>query len=685
MRQTEERDCKIREKMGSSLIKKIYDILYYQEDTVPAVSETLEVESLADIEKFDRERKLVGWQNITFTVIAIGMAWYHIYYMTYGFISTIALRSGHLMFAMLGAFLFFPLSPRRSNSNKATWDDLMLAGLGIMTGFYIILTYHSLVWRFGDLENRDIIMGIILILLTLEMTRRVMGLALPIVASSAIAYGLLGHKIPGLFGHGGIGVERLVGQLYCTLEGIYGVAIGVMVSFIYFFILFGAFLIKTGATKFFIDLAFSITGRSVGGPAKAAVLASGTMSMINGSAQANVVTTGCLTIPTMKKIGYPPHTAAAVETAASAGGIFTPPIMGAGAFIMADWLGIPYFDVVKVAAIPAGLYFFSLLLFVHSAALKLNIGRMRHTYRLTVKKLLRQGSPFFASIAVLIYLLVRGYSPQYAAIAGLLALVVVGMIFKETRLSPKEFVAALVLGAKNTILASAACACAGIVIGVVGLTGLGLKFSTIVLSLSGGNLFWAIILVLLASLVLGMGLTVTPAYLTLAILAAPALMQLGLNPLVAHMIIFWFSQDSQVTPPVCVTAYTAAAVARSDPFKTGLSAWALAKGLYIIPIFMAYGHIIEGTAGELILSTLICAACLFAFNGFMHGYIFCKLNYIERLNFGIAAALFMISDYRSWIVAAILLVAGIAIQKVKSLKKSAPNDNLTETFEKQQI
>jgi TRAP-type uncharacterized transport system fused permease subunit len=310
---------------------------------------------------------------------------------------------------------------------------------------------------------------------------------------------------------------------------------------------------------------------------------------------------------------------------------------------------------------------------------------LRHKYDFSIKNLFRRGSPFVGSIACLIYFLVRGYSPQYAALTGLLALVVIGMFFKETRLSLKEFIGALVLGAKNTILASAACACAGMVIGVVGLTGLGLKFSTIVLSLSGGNLFWGIILVLLASLVLGMGLTVTPAYITLAVLAVPALVQLGLNPLAAHMIIFWFSQDSQVTPPVCVTAYTAAAVARSHPFKTGLSAWALAKGLYIIPIFMAYSHILEGTAGQMILSTLICAACLFSFNGFMHGYIFCKLNYIERLNFGISAALFMIVDYRSSIIAAILLAAGLIFQKIKSMKKSATNDNLVETFGEQEI
>jgi TRAP transporter 4TM/12TM fusion protein len=359
--------------------------------------------------------------------------------------------------------------------------------------------------------------------------------------------------------------------------------------------------------------------------------------------------------------------------------------MGAGAFIMADWLGISYFDVIKAAAIPAGLYFFSLLLFVHTAALRLNIGRMRRKYDITPKKLLREGSPFIVSIASLIYFLVRGYSPQYAALISLLALVVIGMSFKETRLSPKEFTAALVLGAKNTILASAACACAGMVIGVVGLTGLGLKFSTIVLSLSGGNLLWGIILVCLASLVLGMGLTVTPAYITLAILAVPALVQLGLNPLTAHMIIFWFSQDSQVTPPVCVTAYTAAAVARADPWKTGLSAWALAKGLYIIPIFMAYSHIIEGSASQFIISTIMCAACLFSFNGFMHGYLICKLNYIERINFGVSAALFMFADYRTWIIAAILLVAGLIFQKIKSIKKSAGDDNLVETFEKQQI
>ena len=647
---------------------------FKNDNNKPENGGTSDASSAGDLERFERERKLKGWQSFLFIIIAILMAWFHIYYMTYGYTSTISLRSGHLMFAMLGAFLFYPFSQKNSRKDRASWIDLFLCILCLITGFYIILTYESLVWRLGDLYTRDIVLGTILVVLTLEMTRRVMGWALPMVALSAIVYIFLGPWIPGLMGHSGIDFTRLIGQLYCTLEGIYGVAIGAMVSFIYLFILYGAFLIKTGAAKFFIELAFLITGKSVGGPAKASVVASGTLAMISGSAQANVVTTGTITIPTMKKMGYPAHTAAAVETAASAGGIFTPPIMGAGAFIMADWLGVPYLTIIKAAAIPAALYFFSLLLFVHISALELGVQKEKSDIRsVSFISFLKAGSPFIASICILIFMLVTGYTPQYSVLISMAVLIVISMIWKETRLGFKDFIEALVMGAKNTILASAACACAGIVIGVVGLTGLGLKFSTLVLSLSGGILIWGIVLMLLASLVLGMGLTVTPAYITLAVLGAPAMVELGLSPLAAHMIIFWFSQDSQVTPPVCVTAYTAAAVARSDPFKTGISAWALAKGLYIIPIFMAYTNLLEGSIYQMLIATIICALCLISFNGIMHGYMFRKLNVVERANFGISAILLMIADYRSWLVGALLLLAGIIYQK--AIKKSE-NDYL---------
>jgi TRAP transporter 4TM/12TM fusion protein len=608
-------------------------------------------------------QRLAGWQNILVTILSVAMAWFHTYYMTIGYTSTVVLRSGHLLFAMVLAFMIYPFSQKQSTRSTASWPSIFLAILSLLPGLYIIYTYDTLVWRLGEMNIFDLSLGIIMVILLIEMTRRTMGWSMPLVAIGSIIYAFVGPWLPGLLAHQGESLSRTISQLYCTLEGIYGIPTGVMVSYVYLFILYGAFLQVTGAGKFFTDFAFAITKNSIGGPAKAAVVSSGFMAMINGSAQANVVTTGTFTIPLMKKIGYPPHIAAAVETAASSGGIFTPPVMGAGAFIMAEWIGVPYFTIIKAAALPAALFYFSVYLFVHTQAVKLGLKPIKSEISMSFNKILKEGFPLILSVFLLVALIVAGYSPQYSVISSMAALIVLSIILKEPRMSLSDFIDACVLGAKNTLMASAACASAGIAVGIFGLTGLGLRFSNMVLSVSEGSILIVLILLVIASTILGMGLPTTPTYITLAVLGAPALMKVGLSPLVAHMILFWFSQDAGVTPPVAITAYTAAAVAKSDPFKTAIAGWALSKSLYIVPIFMAYTRLVEGSLSEMFFSALLCAASLVAFNGVIHGYLYKEVNIFERIIFGISAISFMIPDRRTWIIGASLLAVGLILQK----------------------
>jgi len=570
--------------------------------------------------------------------IGVSASLFHLYFATIGLLTTITVRSGHLIFAMCMIFLMYPLY-KKPHVKRSTLlvrfsqaVDILLCVLAITAGLYIIIIYPQLVYHLGELTVWDKLLGAVMVVLTLEITRRTIGYTLTIIAMLALAYAYFGPYLPDVMAHRGFGFERIVSQMYCTLEGVYGIPIGVMATYVYLFVLFGAFLQNTGATDFFIDLAYSLTGHYAGGPAKTAVLASGLMGSVSGSAVANTVTTGAITIPLMKAVGYKAETAGGIEAAASTGGQIMPPLMGAGVFIMAEYTGIPYLKIMLLSIIPAILYYATVWIFAHNAAVALGLEGLPKDQLPNFWKTLKKGYQCLIPLVALIGLLVSGFSPTISASIAIGAVYLISLLRKETRMGLRKLLDTLALAAKMSVSISAACAAAGLIVGVVGLTGLGLKFSGMVLAVAGTNLLLALFLILLASLVLGMGLPVTASYIMLAILAAPALLELGVPLLAGHLIIFWYSQDANVTPPVCLAGYAAAGVAGSDPMKTGIQAWKLSKGLYLIPLLFAYHPEILFTNGVLpaIGVAIIGLLALTAGVGALDGYLVERLSPLFR-------------------------------------------------------
>lgn len=576
------------------------------------------------------EKERSGFKSTVILVISILMAGYHLYFATIGFLTEMTWRAGHLMFAAVLILLSHPIAKEKSG-----WRflDVLLILCALVSGGYIIIEYPNMSLRMGAPLVRDIVMGTISIVVVLEITRRTLGWPLLSIAVTFLVYALFGNFLPGIMSHRGYDFDRVITQVYMTLEGIHGIPLGVMVKYVYFFVLFAGFLDATGAGKWFIDFAFALTGRSRSGPAQTAVFSSGLMGSISGSAVANTVATGSFTIPLMKRVGYSPSVSVAIEAAASTGGQMVPPIMGAGAFIMAEWTGIAYRKIILVSIVPAVLYFLSVSFFVHICALKTGIRKVPVEELPSLATQLKRGAHYLIAIFLLIMLLVQGYSPTYSVCLGIAALVLVSFLRRESRMSLTDFLEALRSAALKAVPVSAACAAAGIVVGTVGLTGLGLKFSAMVISVAGGQTIVAIILVLFASLFLGMGLPVTAAYVVLAVLAVPGLRELGVSALAAHLMVFWYSQDSNVTPPVCLAAYAAAGIAKADPMKTGLYSWALAKGLYLIPLLFVYTTILTGSVLEVLLIALFAALGLFGMTLFLEGYLVRPLNWLTRILF----------------------------------------------------
>ena len=597
-------------------------------------------------------------------------------------------RPAHLAFILFLAFLLFPLTGQNRRRTWWAWiiDGAFLAA-SFLSGFYIIWFLDDIIARAGWWSQADIVVGIICIIAVLEASRRAVGLGLTIIGLIAILYALagargalpgLGEWMPGLMSHRGASVDRLVGQLYLGQEGIFGLPLGVAATYVFMFVLFGAFLEKTGAGKFFIDLAFAATGRKPGGPAKASVIASAGMGSISGSAIANVVTTGAFTIPLMKKLGYRPAQAGGVEAAASTGGQITPPLMGAGAFLISEYTRIPYIEIVLVSIFPAILYLGTVYLFVHIVAMKQGMKGLPASELPVVRQVLAAGWQFIVPLVVLIFLLVNNISPMrvgFWAILSVLAMAglrgiwalyasgpVTGARVKASVLRGVDVVfGSLELGARNAVAVSIACAVAGIIVGVVGLTGLGLKFSSMMVSLSGGNIVIALILVLIASLILGLGLPVTASYIVLIVLVGPALHnEFGIPLLIAHLVVFWYSQDSNVTPPVALAGFAGAAIAGAKPMETSVQAWKFAKGLYLIPAFMVFNpELIYGWPLPYVIWTGFTAALgLVAFASAIEGYLFGPMKAALRVVMLPAiVALFWPSFTAELVGAAIILVA----------------------------
>ncbi len=575
-------------------------------------------------------------------------------------------RSIHLSFIMVLAFLMFPIAGKGQRGVIAWAIDLVFLIAAIASGAYIVINLNAIFDRAGFWSQTDIWMGIVTTLVVLEAARRAIGLGMTLIGVAAIVYGLAGPRgalpvvgewLPGILAHRGNSFDRLIGQLYLGQEGIYGLPLGVAATYIFVFVLFGAFLEVTGAGKFFIDLAYAATGRKAGGPAKAAVLASAGMGSISGSAIANVVTTGAFTIPLMKKLGYRPAQAGGIEAAASTGGQITPPLMGAGAFLISEYTRVPYIDIVIVSIFPAILYLGTVYLFVHLVAMKSGMKGTARADLPVVRDVLKAGWQFIVPLGVLIWLLVNNLSPMRVGFWAIISVVAVALIRaavelvwleprRGTQLTGARLIAAarrgfeilgqaLALGARNAVAVTMACAVAGIIVGVVGLTGLGLKFSSMMVAFSGGNLVLALILVLLASLVLGMGLPVTAAYIVLIVLVGPALStEFGMPLLIAHLVVFWYSQDSNVTPPIALAGFAGAAIAGSKPLETSLQAWKFAKGLYLIPLFMVYNPeiIMGGPVPYVIYSGVIAVIALVGFAAALEGWLFAPMGWLSRVS-----------------------------------------------------
>ena len=568
-------------------------------------------------------------------------------------------RPIHLGFVLVLCFLIFPVTGLRRQRQSQGWlIDAPLIVAAVLVGCWLPLNIDTIANAVFP-RQVDVIIGVMTTVVVLEAARRAVGLGMTVIGLLFVAYAFAGARgelpwladwLPGVLSHRGYSMERLASQLTLGAEGIFGIPLGVAATFVFIFVLFGAFLEVTGAGQFFIALAYAVTGRQRGGPAKAAVLASAGMGSISGSAIANVVTTGAFTIPLMKRLGYSKAQAGGIEAAASTGGQIMPPLMGAGAFLMSEYTQLPYIHIVLVSIFPAVLYFGVVFLLVHITALKQGMEVIPAGELPNTRDVLAEGWHFLLPIALLLWLLVAGYSPMrvgfYAivSVAGVAGLRALWRFFRDTpsvvglkalcRQGLGLTLKALELGARNAVAVSLACAVAGIIVGVVGLTGLGLKFSAMMLSFSGGNLVLALLMVVIASLILGMGLPVTAAYIVLIILVGPALTnEFGIPLLVAHLVVFWYSQDSNVTPPIALAAFAGAAVAGSKPMETSMQAWKFAKGLYLIPLFMVFNDtiILGGPLPLVLWNGLLAIVALVAFAAVLEGFLWAPLPAWQRL------------------------------------------------------
>ncbi|UCG67807.1 MAG: TRAP transporter permease [Deltaproteobacteria bacterium] len=611
-----------------------------------------------------------AWQTAAY-VIAIAMSLFHIWVNTFGVMPGIYRNAVHLGFVLILVFFLYPMSKKHPQRYLSL--DVILSFLAAVVAIYILLFEEQLHLERASVPIlRDYLFAALALILLIYGTYRAVGWFIPALSIFFVFYALfLGNIIPGTFHYRGVALTRLLYRMYLTDEGIFGLVCTVSSTYVILFILFGAFLLKSGAGDFIIKLAQAVAGHRVGGPAKIAVVASGFMGSVSGSAVANTVATGSFTIPLMKKVGYKSHFAGAVEAAASTGGQLMPPIMGAGAFIMAQWTGISYLKIIAVATIPAIMYFASVAFFVHVEALKQGIIPTPKDTLPRLGDVLKEGVHFTIPVIILVVLLVRGYTPTYAACIGIGSVIVVSWFKRDTRMGIRDVLDALYMGARNTISTAAILICVGIIIGVVAITGVAITFSGVVMDLSGGILFLAIILVMLASLVLGMGLPVTASYIMLAVLAGPALTTMGVSLLAAHMIIFWYSQDANVTPPVCLAAFSAAGVAGSKPMQTGFTSWKLAKGLYVIPFLFAYTPLLfEGPVTEVIITAVSALIGLFGFTVCWEGYLLRNMNIAERAITVLATVFLFWPDNLYKGLGFIILVVIYVFQRV-SIKRQA--------------
>ena len=532
-------------------------------------------------------RKLTGPAGAAALVLTVATALVHFWMNSIGLLIAVKMNAIHLGTLMAIIFLFYPAfagSPRERPS-LSDWV-LALTALGGM--FWLLFTYDRLLQTNLQATFADLAVAVITMTLLVEASRRAVGLPLTLLSIFFLAYTRFGPMFPGLFAHRGFNWERIIIRMALTDQGIYGVTLMVSSSYVFMFILFGAFLAASRTSEFFNDFSLALAGKYRGGPAKVAVMASALMGSISGSAQANVATTGAFTIPLMKKVGYMPHFAGAVEAAASTGGILMPPIMGAAAFIMSTFLGIPYVKIMVAGITPALLYYLAIMFMVDLRAKKRGLVGLSASEIPSLKATMLDKGHMIIPLAVIIYFLVAGYTPLYSAFLGLFAIIAVSSIKKSTRMGLKDVLRALDDGTRSAAPVGISCAIVGFIVGAVGMTGLGQVIAMNIIMFAGGKLWAALILCMIAAIILGMGLPATPCYIITATIAAPALQQMGVPPLAAHFFAFYYGTMSAVVPPVALTSYTAAGLAGARPFKVAMAALGLAFSGLLIPYLFVY-------------------------------------------------------------------------------------------------
>lgn len=588
------------------------------------------------LRKYDKEsdkRELTGIWNTIINAICIIFCIFQVYTAAFGILDAQLQRAVHLAFGFALVFLLYPM--RASWSRKEmNWIDVGFAIVGVAVSMYIVVFYHDLVLRAGMNNETDYIVALIGTLLVIEGARRVVGWPMITIAILFVLYALFGRMLPGIVAHRGLGLHELVNYLYYTTEGIFGTPMGVSSTFIYLFILFGAYLETTGLGKFFIDISNAIAGWASGGPAKVAVISSALEGTVSGSSVANVVGSGSFTIPMMKKLGYGKDFAGAVEAAASTGGQLMPPVMGAAAFLMAEFVGVPYMEVVKAGVIPAILYFTGIWLGVHFEAKKLGLKGMSRDEMPSYKSIFIERGHLVIPLIAIIYFLSSGYTPMRAALVGIALAIVSACLRKSTRITFKDFVNGMINGSKGILGVLIACATAGIIIGVVTKTGVGLKMATALLDLAGGHLMPAMVFTMITSLILGMGVPTTANYVITSTIAAPALVQMDVPVLAAHMFVFYFGIVADITPPVALAAYAGAGISGGDPLRTGINASKLAIAAFIIPYIFVLSPemlMIDATPFGILFSCTTAILGMVGVAAAMGGYFTRRLNKAQRI------------------------------------------------------
>ena len=634
-------------------------------------------EQQAILEKYDIEsntRTLGGAMKhiIYFGLMAFSL--FQLYTAIFGQFPAQIQRTVHLGFGLVFVFLLFPASRKFSKKKIPFYDYILVAG-AILVGSYWTVNYNRLVQSLGQLERMDFIVGLIAIVLVLEAARRAVGLPITIIASLFLIYAYCGRYFPDFMAHRGQSIDNIVNLMFFTTDGILGTPLAVSSTYIFAFLLFGAFLVKTGVGEYFNDLSVAVAGKLIGGPAKVAIFSSALQGTISGSSVANVVTSGAYTIPMMKSLGYKKEFAGAVEAASSTGGQLMPPIMGAAAFLMVEFIGrgVTYWDIAKAAAIPALLYFAGIWIMTHFEAKRLGLRGLTDEQMPDRKEIFKK-LYLILPIFLIIVLMLVGVPVIHSALYGIVACIIVGMINKDTRIGFIDILDALVDGARTALAVVIATACAGIIVGVVVKTGLGLSLATNLVKLAGGSILLTLFFVMIASLILGMGAPTTANYVITSTIAAPAIITL-LAPdiaqaaipitvlLSAHFFVFYFGIIADITPPVALAAFAASGISGGDPIKTGVEASKLAIAAFIIPYMIVFSPsllMIDTTVPEIIWVTFTAMIGMISIGAGIVGYWYRKVTWIERL-FAIGAGLLLIypeslSDIVGLVIFVILLV-----------------------------